>query len=70
MSPIRSPTRVLTQAGPPLTNVMQLALGDVHTCVLQADGTVQCWGHNTDGELGDETTNLRPYPAPVHLTCP
>jgi len=29
------------------------ALGDVHTCALQATGAVLCWGYNVNGELGN-----------------
>jgi cysteine-rich repeat protein len=32
--------------------VVDLALGDGHVCVLLDDGTVKCWGVNNDGQLG------------------
>jgi alpha-tubulin suppressor-like RCC1 family protein len=29
-----------------------IAAGYIHTCAVLTDGTVECWGGNTDGELG------------------
>jgi len=37
------------------------------TCVLLADGTVQCWGYNGDGELGNGTTAVQ---APLGTATP
>lgn len=39
-----------------------LALGSTHSCAMIADGTVQCWGDNTSGALGDGTTVQRTTP--------
>ncbi len=36
-----------------LTNVKALALGPTHTCALETDGTVACWGGNTECQLGN-----------------
>ncbi|WP_161554236.1 RCC1 domain-containing protein [Stenotrophobium rhamnosiphilum] len=37
-----------------LTAVIRpLSAGGGHSCALQADRTVACWGHNSSGELGD-----------------
>lgn len=47
-----------------LTNVVSLAAGESHTCALRANGTVACWGANSDGQLGDGTT-LSPRRTPV-----
>ncbi|HEU4410015.1 MAG TPA: hypothetical protein VFS43_32470 [Polyangiaceae bacterium] len=51
--------------GPPLTGVQALALGGYHSCALLEGGTVQCWGANGLGQLGDGTTSNRNTPVPV-----
>jgi hypothetical protein len=33
-----------------------IALGDFHGCALLNDGRVMCWGTNSDGQLGDRST--------------
>ena len=33
--------------------VTAVAAGGTHTCALMADSTVNCWGDNTNGELGN-----------------
>lgn len=45
--------------------VTQLAAGRAHTCALRRDGSVDCWGDNSHGQLGDGTTTGRPKRAPV-----
>jgi alpha-tubulin suppressor-like RCC1 family protein len=37
----------------------QLAAGQQHTCVLNPQGEVRCWGANDQGQLGDATTVTR-----------
>src|SRR3954469_9347285 len=39
--------------------------GGVHTCVMVSSGTVDCWGRNFYGQLGDGTTNNSSTPIPV-----
>jgi alpha-tubulin suppressor-like RCC1 family protein len=51
----RSPVEV-----PGLDNVRALALGAFFSCALRTDGTVRCWGSNTDGERGQGTYDQRP----------
>jgi hypothetical protein len=38
--------------GPVLGDAVRLVGGDYHTCALTTDGSVYCWGSNTDGTLG------------------
>ncbi|MDO9398002.1 MAG: hypothetical protein Q7T71_15770 [Herbiconiux sp.] len=35
-----------------LTNVATIAVGDRHSCAMKRDGSVWCWGNNTNGQLG------------------
>ncbi|MFO0550256.1 MAG: hypothetical protein U0271_17815 [Polyangiaceae bacterium] len=46
-------------------DVVGLALGFGHVCALVSDGTVQCWGENSGGQLGDGTLQGRMTAAPV-----
>ncbi len=39
--------------------------GNAHTCAVMANGTVQCWGANSNGQLGDGTTTARHSPVTV-----
>jgi alpha-tubulin suppressor-like RCC1 family protein len=48
-----SPTN--SQAQPGLTGVTAIASSESNTCALIAGGTVECWGDNSFGELGDGT---------------
>jgi alpha-tubulin suppressor-like RCC1 family protein len=46
--------------------VMEVALGNLHTCAIKTDGTLWCWGYNHGGQLGDQTTD-GPKPLPVQV---
>jgi alpha-tubulin suppressor-like RCC1 family protein len=36
-----------------LRDAVSLASGDDHTCAVRAEGSVVCWGNNSDGQLGN-----------------
>jgi alpha-tubulin suppressor-like RCC1 family protein len=42
-----------------------LAAGDAHTCATDDSGAVFCWGANSEGQLGDGTTDRSPSPVAV-----
>jgi alpha-tubulin suppressor-like RCC1 family protein len=48
-----------------LTGAVELAAGDSFTCARAGDGSVECWGTNADGELGDGTFTGRSTAAPA-----
>lgn len=39
--------------------------GDEHSCAITDIGAVRCWGKNSDGQLGDDTTTYRKTPVNV-----
>lgn len=57
---------------PGLANVAEIAIGESndnefeeYACARMGDGTVRCWGGNSQGQLGDGTTTGRRVPTPV-----
>jgi alpha-tubulin suppressor-like RCC1 family protein len=42
-----------------------VAVGRTHTCALLAEGTIRCWGGNTNSQLADGTHGHRASPALV-----
>jgi alpha-tubulin suppressor-like RCC1 family protein len=46
--PVTSPV-----AMPDLSEITDVVAGVVHACVLHVGGTVECWGANDSGQLGD-----------------
>ena len=47
------------------SGVVAITSGYDHTCALMATGDMQCWGRNTDGQLGNNSTTDSPVPVGV-----
>lgn len=69
MTGVSVPTAVCTvgsQPGcPTLGTAVALSLGERFSCALLDDGTVQCWGANSDGQLGNTSVVGSAIPLPV-----
>ena len=48
-----------------LSTAERIALGGSHACAILTGGSVECWGSNSHGQLGDGTINSRLTPVPV-----
>ncbi|GAG19076.1 unnamed protein product [marine sediment metagenome] len=48
-----------------LSSIWMISAGEEHTCALDLDGQVWCWGRNNTGQLGDNTTAGRNNPVVV-----
>ena len=64
-APSSVPLVVPTQVSALSSGVTDLDSGSYHTCVLKAEGTVWCWGANSQGQLGDGTTTQTHVPVRV-----
>ncbi|HWJ96899.1 MAG TPA: hypothetical protein VNQ33_02000, partial [Acidimicrobiales bacterium] len=54
-------------AGGPLAGktIASIDVGYSHSCALATDGTIGCWGSNSDGQLGNGTTTDSAVPVAV-----
>jgi alpha-tubulin suppressor-like RCC1 family protein len=65
-APFISPSCVtMSSDGTSMLGATSLALGRTHACAALDDGTVNCWGANENGQLGDGSTLDRNQPVPV-----
>jgi alpha-tubulin suppressor-like RCC1 family protein len=49
------------------SGVIAIAAGAYHTCAVISGGAVRCWGWNSDGQLGNNTTNATNTNPPVSV---
>ena len=64
-----APTTVVAPGGSgPLTGVVQVVSGDFYACARLTNGTVDCWGDNRFGQLGNGTINTSTLPVQVKST--
>jgi alpha-tubulin suppressor-like RCC1 family protein len=63
-----APVQVLTAAATPLTDVVEIGSGGLHTCARTAAGNVRCWGYNQLGQLGNNSTTSSSYAVLVTTT--
>lgn len=55
------PSQVMGLSG----RVVSVSVGTTSTCAVTDDGSVDCWGDNTSGKLGDGTTKASMVPVQV-----
>ncbi|WP_259185561.1 hypothetical protein [Rhizobium sp. BK176] len=48
------------------SSVVNVATGNRHTCATLSSGAVNCWGWNSNGQLGNGTTTNSSLPVSVH----
>jgi len=56
-----------TAQNAPLSDIVQVAAGETHTCAVNTVGRVFCWGSNTAGQLGNGSWGDAPEPRPLRV---
>jgi alpha-tubulin suppressor-like RCC1 family protein len=59
------PAPVVDSAGQPITDIVAISAGSVHSLAVRRDGTLWAWGDNRMAQLGDGTSVQREFAAPV-----
>lgn len=53
----------------PLTEIVDLAVGDDHGCALTSTNRLYCWGSNDNGQIGAGTGRAFPYATAIELAA-
>ena len=56
---------VVDNGGNPLTGVVQVSAGSEHSCALDSEGEVWCWGKGANGRLGNDASTDSAHAVPV-----
>jgi alpha-tubulin suppressor-like RCC1 family protein len=64
------PQPVLDASGQALQSVQRLVAQYTRACAFLGDGSLRCWGRNSEGELGDGTFLNHGLATPMKLSCP
>ncbi len=67
-SPITPTPTPVTVSG--ISTAVAIEAGVFHTCALLRDGTLQCWGRNDEGRLGNGSTANSSTPVTVNGVAP
>ena len=60
-----TPLEVQGHTGTLWSDAIDIGLGEDHTCAVTSGGAAYCWGLNSMGEIGDNTTTQRSTPTRV-----
>ena len=55
------------QTVPGLSNVVEIATNNFNSCARLNDGSIECWGNNGWGQIGDGTNTNRLVPTKVQF---
>ena len=48
--------------------IKSLSVGEHHTCAIASDDLAYCWGNNSNGQLGNNSTTQSNVPVPVNMS--